>query len=58
MADIKQNGKIYIDDIFDEKDNINVLSFVPHLNIKDKDNCKLFIIIIIIIIIIFIYILR
>ncbi|KAG4095309.1 phosphodiesterase I [Neocallimastix lanati (nom. inval.)] len=41
MADIKQNGKIYIDDIFDEKDNINVLSFVPHLNIKDKDNLNI-----------------
>jgi len=40
MTDIKQNGQIYIEDIFDEEDNVEILSYVPHLLIKDNDDCK------------------
>jgi len=41
MTDLKQDGKIYIEDIFDENDNVEVLSYIPHLTIKENDNSKL-----------------
>jgi len=40
MTDLKQDGKIYIEDIFDENDNVEVLSYIPHLTIKENDNSK------------------
>jgi len=40
MADLKQDGEIYIEDIFNEEDNVEIISYVPHLFIKDKDDCK------------------
>jgi len=40
MADVKKNGEIYIEDIFDEEDNVEILSHVPHLYIKGNDKCK------------------
>lgn len=41
MTDIKQNGQIYIEDIFDEEDNVEILSYVPHLLIKDNDDLNI-----------------
>ncbi|OUM58073.1 hypothetical protein PIROE2DRAFT_64648, partial [Piromyces sp. E2] len=41
MADVKQNGKIYIEDIFDKEDNVEVISYVPHLFIKEDDNLNI-----------------
>ncbi|ORX60066.1 Phosphodiest-domain-containing protein [Piromyces finnis] len=41
MADIKQNGQIYIEDIFDEEDNVEVISYIPHLYIKDDDKLNI-----------------
>jgi len=41
MADIKQNGLIYIEDIFDEKDKVEVVSYTPHLFIKDSENLNI-----------------
>ncbi|KAG4104670.1 phosphodiesterase I [Neocallimastix lanati (nom. inval.)] len=41
MTDLKQDGKIYIEDIFDENDNVEVLSYIPHLTIKENDNINI-----------------
>ncbi|ORX81796.1 Phosphodiest-domain-containing protein [Anaeromyces robustus] len=40
MADYVPYGRIYIDDAFDEEDGLDIISYIPHLTIKNQDNLE------------------